>query len=265
MNQFSRFNHLQVFTLMIFLMLSFSKKSEAADRDFYQIKIYRLNSQAQEARIDKFLKEAYIPALNRAGINKVGVFKPVEGDTVAGKIVVVWIPLKSLQQVEELPQILDKDAKYQSDGKDYIEAAYNNVPYGRIESILLKAFSEMPQFEVPKHKTPASQRIYELRSYQGPTEKLFQRKVEMFNAGGEVKIFKSLNFNAVFFAEVISGSTMPNLMYLTTFSDMKAHDEHWNSFRNHPDWKTLSGVEKYKNTVSKSVIWLLHPTDYSEI
>ena len=259
------FNHYWILTISVFLLLAFTMKINAAGRDYYEIRFYKINSKSQEERIDKFLKDAYIPALHRAGIRKVGVFKPIETDTLSGKQIVVWIPFKSLQEFENLPAILDKDAKFQSDGKDYIDAAYNNVPYLRIEKILLKSFSEMPQFAVPPHKTSTSERIYELRSYQGPTEKMFQKKVEMFNEGGEVKLFKTLNFNAVFYAEVIAGSTMPNLMYMTTFSDMKSHDEHWNSFRTHPDWKVLSGMEKYKNTVSKSQIWLLHPTDYSEI
>jgi len=38
---------------------------------------------------------------------------------------------------------------------------------------------------------------------------------------------------------------------MTTFADMKAHDERWDAFRNHPEWKALSAVEKYKNTVSR--------------
>ena len=86
----------------------------------------------------------------------------------------------------------------------------------------------------------------------------------MFNEGGEIKLFKSLDFNAVFYAEVISGSTMPNLMYLTTFADMTAHDAHWNAFRDHPDWKKLSAKSEYQHTVSKSVKLLLYPTDYSD-
>ncbi|MDP2336138.1 MAG: NIPSNAP family protein [Bacteroidota bacterium] len=86
----------------------------------------------------------------------------------------------------------------------------------------------------------------------------------MFNEGGEIKLFNSLNFNTVFSAEVISGSTMPNLMYLTTFADMPAHDTHWGAFRAHPDRKALSALPEYKNTVSNSVKILLHPTDYSD-
>ena len=155
--------------------------------------------------------------------------------------------------------------QYQAAGAQYIESAYDNPPFNRIETILLKAFPDMPRFAVPNHQTPPSERVYELRSYEGPTEKIFQKKVEMFNAGGEIELFKKLEFNAIFYAEVISGSTMPNLMYMTTFSSMKSHDEHWDAFRSHPDWKTLSGMEKYKNTVSKAVKYLLKPTNYSDI
>lgn len=123
----------------------------------------------------------------------------------------------------------------------------------------------MPNYAVPDHSTPPSDRIYELRSYEGPTEKYYRKKVEMFNEGGEVKLFKNIGSQPVFFGEVISGSTMPNLMYLTTYSDMKSHDEHWDTFRNHPDWKTLSALEEYKHTVSHSVVQLLHPTEYSDL
>lgn len=57
---------------------------------------------------------------------------------------------------------------------------------------------------------------------------------------------------------------MPNLMYLTTFSDKKNRDEHWNNFVESPEWKRLSAMEKYKNTVSHADIMLLYPTEYSD-
>jgi hypothetical protein len=86
----------------------------------------------------------------------------------------------------------------------------------------------------------------------------------MFNEAGEIKLFMQLDFNAVFYAEVVSGSTMPNLMYLTTFADMPTHDKRWETFRAHPEWKTMSALPEYQNTVSRSVKLLLHPTDYSD-
>ena len=247
------------------LVLSFLIFSNATAIEYYQIKIYHLNNKIQEELMDKFLKDAYIPALHNAGISKVGVFKPIGKDTIKENFIVVFIPFKSLQHFEDLPQILEKDSKYNISGKEYIDASYDKPPYVKIESIILKALSYMPRFEIPVYSTSPSERIYELRSYQSPTEKLFRKKVEMFNEGGEIKLFQTLGFNAVFYAEVLSGTTMPNMMYMTTFSNMKSQTEHWESFRISPDWKVMSGLEKYKNTVSASAKYLLYPTDYSEI
>lgn len=250
--------------LLAFIALSFSLSSVAAARDYYQIQVFRLTDQAQEEKLDNYLKNAYLPALHRAGIQKVGVFKPIETDTTTGKCVYVWIPFKSLEHFGLILEALEKDKDYQTRGIDFLGAPFDQKPFIRKESVLLKSFKDAPTYLIPSYKTAPSERIYELRSYEGPTDNLYRQKVKMFNEGGEAQLFKSLEFNALFFAEVISGSTMPNLMYLTTFADMPSHDAHWDSFRIHPDWKKLAAQEEYKNTVSHSVITLLHPTDYSD-
>ena len=237
----------------------------ASAQDFYQLKVYNIESSAQEMRVDSYLEDAYLPALHRAGIKDVGVFKPIESDEAAGKKIFVLIPVKNLNQLDKIDIKLLKDKTYLSDGKEFIDAPWDNPPYQRMESMVLKAFSEMPKYAVPNHSTSAAEQIYELRSYEGPTETKYRKKVEMFNEGGEVALFQKLEFQPVFFGEVISGSAMPNLMYMTTFSDMESHDEHWDAFRNHPEWKKLSGMEEYKHTVSHSNKWLLHPTEYSDI
>ena len=249
---------------IVALLLMVAQLVSAASRDFYQIQIFRLNSKAQEARTDNFLKAAFLPALHRAGIKTVGVFKPILSDTLSGNQIIVWLPLTSPDQLDKLQSTLAKDVAYQTAGVDFLNSPFDNVPFQRKESILLKAFPDAPSYFIPKHKTKPSERIYELRSYEGPAENLFRQKVKMFNEGGEIKLFKSLEFNAVFYAEVISGSTMPNLMYLTTFANMEAHDAHWNAFRENPEWKKLSALSEYQHTVSKSVKMLIYPTDYSD-
>lgn len=87
----------------------------------------------------------------------------------------------------------------------------------------------------------------------------------MFNDGGEVNLFNQLKFNAVFYAEVLAGAHMPNLMYMTSFDNRAARDEHWKTFGADPEWKNLSAMPEYKNTVSKSDVILLHPAAYSEL
>jgi hypothetical protein len=263
MKQINRISILPLILIAIFVTF-LTNSGMAKSRDYYQIQVYRLTGKVQEEKVDNFLKNAYLPALHRAGIKSVGVFKPIETDTLSGKRVYVWVPFSSLEQFAKIQDVLHKDEEFQMSGKDFLGAPFDLIPFVRKESILLRAFPDAPNFILPNFQTAPSTRIYELRSYEGPTENLFRKKVQMFNEGGEMKIFSSLNFNALFYSEVISGSTMPNLMYMTTFSDMESRKAHWDAFKNHPDWKKLSGMAEYKNTVSKSVILFLHPTDYSD-
>lgn len=254
-----------VLSLFVFILI-LAISSTLSARDYYQIKVYNVKDLTQGTAVDNYLKEAYLPALHRAGIKTVGVFKPIASDTASfGKKIFVFIPIKELAQIEKIEASLAKDKDYQEKGAAYINAPYNNPPYVRLESILLQAFSAQPKFFAPKFTTPKSEQIFELRSYQSATEKIYRKKVEMFNEGGETKIFEKIGANAIFYGEVLSGSEMPNLMYMTSYENMKANENCWKTFRDHPDWKKLSGMEEYKNTVSKINKYMLHPTDYSDI
>ena len=233
--------------------------------EFYEIKVYHFKTAEQEKGLDDYLQNALIPALHRIGIAKTGVFKPLANDTAADKLVYVFMPLKSFEQLLSLPGKLEKDAGYNTAGSVYLNAAYNNPPYTRMESIILKSFRMAPQMQLPGLATPLAERIYELRSYESPTEKLYVNKVHMFNEGGEVPLFKRLEFNAVFYGEVISGSHMPNLMYMTSFDNMASREQHWKNFSADAAWKKLSAMPEYQHNVSKAEIILLRAAPYSDI
>ncbi len=254
------------FRILLLMLIGLTAFVNPSRRAFYQIKIYTVNSKEQEMRLERYLKDAYIPGMHRMGIKTIGVFKPVVEDTVSfGKLIYVLTPVKNMNQLLSIPKKLNEDAAYLAAGKDYIDAEYKNPPYSRIEIILLEAFSDAPNLELPKLNGPKSERIYELRSYEGHTEKIFQNKVKMFNEGGEVKLFSKLGFNAVFYGEVISGSHMPNLMYMTTFENKTSRDAHWNEFVNSAEWKKLIADPQYMNNVSKNTIYFIYPTEYSDI
>jgi hypothetical protein len=251
--------------LLLFISVAFRSYGAApAKQQYYEIKIYRIADISQENRVDAYLKDAYLPALHRAGISKVGVFKPIETDTAYGKLIYVFIPFKTIDQFMKLPELLAKDKVYAIAGKAFVDAAYNDPPYKRHENILLKAFTNMPRFTAPRFSTPAAEKIYELRSYESATEAKAVKKIEMFNMGGEIKLFETLGFNAAFYGEVLIGSHMPNLMYMTTFENMASQNAHWKAFGAHPDWIKLKGLAEYLNTVSKNNTFLLHPTSYSD-
>lgn len=248
--------------ICFFFVLELSAQN--TKRDYYELRIYHLESKSQEGQIDNYLQNALLPALHRNGIEKVGVFKPIATQPDAGKKIYVWIPYKSLKQYVGLQSKLDKDAAYLVAGKDYINAPHNNPPYKRIETAFLQAFSGMARFMESKVEGPKKDRIYELRSYEAATERLYRQKVKMFNEG-EIDIFFKLDFNPVFFAETLAGAQMPNLMYMTTFTNMESRDAHWKAFGTDPDWERMKVMEEYQNTVSKNDTRLLYPTEYSDI
>ena len=233
-------------------------------REFYQIKTYIFKTDQQVQTTDKFLKEAYLPGLKKLGIKNIGVFKPKPNATDTIKKIIVLIPFSSMSQFLGLEEKLAKDKTYLNAGADYLNATYKQAPYVRIESVLLKAFTDHPIMTTPALNSPKANRVYELRSYESATEAIYKNKVDMFNAGGEIKLFNRLAFNAVFYGEVISGAKMPNLMYMTTFADQASRDEHWKAFSASPEWKGLLAMEKYKNNISHIDITFLYPTDYSD-
>jgi len=238
----------------------------APKRQFYEIRIYHIAQPDQADRLHRFLKDAYLPALHRAGIAHVGVFTPIAADTTyAGKRIVVLIPYQTVEQFTTLNQTLEKDKQYQTAGRDYIDAPYTTPPYSRIETILLEALADAPVMAVPSLKGAQPDRIYELRSYEGHTEKISRNKIHMFNEGGEIKLFQRLGFNAVFYAEVLAGANRPNFMYMTSFDNRASREEHWKTFTEDPEWKKLLAAPEYKNNMLKNTQYLLNAAAYSDI
>ena len=236
------------------------KKTQA----IYQLTVYHFKDSVQEKILDTYLEQALLPALHKLNYKQVGVFKSWANDTSAVKKIYVLVAGKSMDELSGIKDKLAKDAAYLEQGKTYLDAVYTSAPYSRMETIYLKAFSLAPELAIPSLKGPKTERVYELRSYESATEKIFRNKVHMFNEGGEIALFKRLNFNAAFYSEVIAGSKMPNLMYMTCFENMADRDAHWKTFGSDPEWKRLSALPEYQHNVSLNEKNFLRPVEYSD-
>lgn len=232
----------------------------ASKGEYYQLTVYHFKTSTQIATTENYLQQQYLPLLHTMGFKNIGVFTSIDNDTAADKRLYVLVPIKNLNQLADI----SKAVANKKDSTSYTTAAYNQAPFERIETIVLKAFELMPLMQTPQLTTPLQERVYELRSYEASTEFLYRQKVKMFNAGGEIALFKRLGFNAVFYAEVLAGSRMPNLMYMTTFNNKADRDAHWKTFGSDAEWKTLSSLPEYQNTVSKNDTRFLRPTSYSD-
>ncbi|MBD2754155.1 NIPSNAP family protein [Spirosoma validum] len=229
--------------------------------EFYELRIYSLKNARQRKAVETYLQNAYIPALNRLGSKNIGVFSEYlpQGFT---KLVAV-IPFNSLDDYFTTSDKLAKDEAYQQAGADYLNAEATAPAYERIESSLLKAFVGMPKLEAPEKKS----RIFELRRYESHNETAGKKKIEMFNQGGEISIFKRVGLTPVFFGETIIGPMRPNLTYMLTFDNMEEHDQNWKTFGSDPEWKKISSVPEFMDAkiVSNITRMFLIPAAFSQI
>ena len=248
------------FVINAFCIVSYAQK------DIYEIQVYRLKSEGQLNATDGYLKDVYIPAMHRLGVKQVGVFKPLSNDTAEIKRLVVITQYISLDVWRKTKLNITSDPVYVSAAKSFLDADTSSLPFSRLESTILEAFPDQPKL-IPTTLKSNPDAVYELRSYESPTEELHRLKVNMFNAGGEIVLFKRLDFQSVFYADVLSGSRMPNLVYMVVFASLAARDEHWKAFGASREWKTVSTDPTYRNNVSVNHIdsWLMHRTSYSDL
>jgi len=255
---------LLLITFSFLVLVNFAAAPKNLPRDYYLIQVFHCSKTTQIENIDAYLKSTLLPYLHQNGISKVGVFAPIDNDTAVDKRLFVWIPLKSINEVEALDQKIEKLNPMGQDAVIHLENADSSLPYNRIEKILTKAFKFQPQYATKTSLTKSSSRIYEFRSYESATEDMHLRKVHMFNEGGEVTLFAKLNFNAIFYSKVIAGSRMPNLIYMTSFNNMDDRNEHWKAFSADPLWKKISVAPEYLKTVNRNETILMSARDYAD-
>lgn len=239
--------------LVILILFCCNQVFAAPVGEYYKLIVYHFSTASQEKSLDSFIAYQYMPALHKNGFKQVGVFKPITNDTAMDKQVVVLV---GTTEINKLLNPLQWNLKENSLFKEPI--------YNRYEQFLLRAFKGMPLMKIPANNKLKAERIFELRSYESPTEDKYLNKVHMFNEGGEIKLFIELQFNAVFYADVLFGSKMPNLMYMTSFDNLDSRNQHWKSFGESSTWKKLSTMPFYQNNISALHSQLMKATNYSD-
>lgn len=214
-------------------------REAASARECYELRLYHVTSPEHKTALAAFMNDAALPALNRLGIQPLGVFE----DEKEISPVYVFLPHPSAESITTLGSRLLADEEYLARGAAFLDASADAPAYARVESSLLLAFTGMPRLETPA-KGP--NRVLQLRIYESPSVKTGQKKIEMFNRK-EIEIFRKTGLNPVFFGEAIAGTKMPNLTYMLGFESIEEKDAAWDRFRSDPDWLELKAIPDYED------------------
>ncbi len=235
-------------------------QTQAAARESYQLRRYDLRNGPQTTMAQHYFTSALIPALNRIGIAKVGTFKLDIGPETPAYYVLV--PSNSVEDLLTLDERLGSDAEFTKVAADFWSAPASAPAFQRCEITMMSSFASFPKLIAPK----PGKRIFQLRTYESPSYAAHLKKVEMFETS-EIAIFQRTGLTPVFFAHNLTGSRLPSLTYMLTFTDVAELNAHWSVFGQDPAWKELSHKPGYTDAdiVSNITNLYLSPLASSQI
>ena len=238
-----------------------AQETAGKPREYYELRKYHMQSGPQTKLTESYVSGALIPALNRMGMSPIGAFNLSIGPETP--TLYVLIPSTSIEALVTADLHLAQDKAFLQAAEPFWNAPATAPPYVRIESSLMIAFEGWPKLTPPASR---GKRVFQLRTYESPTNQDHVRKVEMFH-NGEFEIFQKAGFGQVFYGDSLIGPRLPNLTYMLTFGDIGEMNAKWAAFGSDPDWKKLSASPRYafEQIVSNITNLILTPTDFSQI
>jgi len=233
--------------------------------DVYLWRQYVLRTGTEPRRVADFLEHAMVPALNRLGHKPIGVFEGVAGVTTPTMFTLT--PLASLDAVGTLDARLEQDEEFTRAGSAYLDATAADPAFVRQEMSLLTAFDKFPHIVLPAATANKGPRLFELRTYESPSERAHRAKVRMFAEMGEIEIFRRVGLTPVFFSRTVVGPRMPSLVYMLVHDTLAAREKNWSAFGSDPEWRKLAATPGFTDPeiVSNITAVFLRPAAYSQI
>lgn len=231
----------------------------------FELRRYRLHTGTMANRFNAYVKDALLPALGRAGISPVGAFNVQMG--ADSPTLYLLLPHASADSVATLGDRVDADAAYRKAAGELPGLPSGDPPYLRCDSSLHTGVPTLPGIDKLPPAVAVPSRIFELRTYRSHSEPASRKKIDMFEAKGELAVFKRDGLHTVFFSRDLVGEGLPSLTYMLAFADAAAREKAWGVFRDDPEWAKLRALPGYADAevVSGITAALLRPTDYSQI
>lgn len=255
-------NRRHLLTGMIGLPLSAQVASTGAHvtRAWYELRWFYLRNGSHAPRMMQLLRDHWVPAAKRAGIQTVGFFQPMIGDQNPSVLM-----LSVFRNPDEAAGSWDQMLQDADFAAAYAAAQTPEPAFERMDVTLLRAFTGMLVPQIPE-PLPDGHHIFELRTYESNSMTSLRTKLEMFN-GGEIQIFQRLGMAPVFFGEGVFGRNLPSLTYMLSFRSLAERERLWSAFVADAEFTRLRTKPGYSDadivsTISNSI---LQPMAFSQI
>lgn len=243
-----------------------AQDASSAARQWVSVKSYVCSTVEKRDTLLEVFDAALIPALNRQGVGKVGVFwtsgEVNEGNTNFNTTVFVVAPFATAEAFMSSDQKLLADAQYMKDAAPIFTAPMASPLYDTCAGSLLYTFATCPQVT---QVTQSADRLLQLRIYNSYTIERNAKKISMFEQGGEIGVFRACGMPPVFFGQALAGDKLANLTYMLGFTNKAEKEAVWLRFRAHPDWLKLKADPQYKDTANKITNIVLRPSKGSQL
>ena len=249
-------------SILILFSVFFTSCSSSTSQEYYELRVYRINSIDNQGAVLDYIENSYKPGLEKIGLDRIGVFTNLKD--VNDHSIYMIIPFHSIDQYTNRSESLFKDPEYIASSKEFFSIPKKAPAYSRIESSFFKAFSGIPTMEIPEFATAKKPRIYEMRIYESHNEEKAMLKRDMFNVDQEIQLMRDLKMGPVFYGECLSGHNAPNLTYFLSAETEEQNKAYWDVFRKHPRWQVMKKIPRYKDTVSKIDVVYLKPVNCSD-
>jgi len=237
-----------------------------APREWIELKQYTCSSVEVRDKLMAVLDSALIPALNRQGAKKVGVFwtdsATNDGNADYDTSVFVLASFPDAAACLTAEGKLLKDAVFMRDAAALFNAPMKEPLYDSCASSVFQAFATCPTVE---QAAKSDGRLLQLRIYNSYTPERNAKKIDMFEGGGELALFRTCGMPPVFFGEGVAGTMLPNLTYMLAFESAEKKAEAWKTFIEHPEWKKMKADTQYKDTANKIKNIMLRPSKGSQL
>ena len=229
--------------------------SNTPANEIYEWRIYSLNEGKAET-LDRFFEQTLIPAFNRHDI-QVGAFSLYQPEEIELRYLFMVYP--DLETFRQVKKAVWDDPVFRPEAQPYYDATAPDPVYSNFETYICEAFDSLPRMRRPG----AERTLFEFRIYHSPNEEANRRKIDMFQQG-EIEIFDEVGINSVCYGNVLAGSSMPALTYLTWYKDEPTRNMAWDGFRTHSKWLEMKQMPEYAHTATNNKNRLLAPMPYSQ-